>query len=77
MIRLLVINTQITSNQYSNSFYLIYHSQGVNTMKLKTLALTALLSFAAAPAMAADCAIDIKENNMMRSNTKEIFVRNQ
>ncbi len=43
-------------------------------MKLKTLALTALLSFAAAPAMAADCAIDIEANDMMQFNTKEISV---
>ena len=43
-------------------------------MKLKTLALTALLSFAAAPVMAADCTIEIEGNDMMQFNTKEISV---
>lgn len=43
-------------------------------MKLKTLALTALLSFAAAPAMAAECTVEIEGNDMMQYNTKEISV---
>lgn len=43
-------------------------------MKLKTLALTAVLSFAAAPVMAADCTIEIEGNDAMQYNVKEIEV---
>ncbi|MDO5667816.1 MAG: azurin [Alcaligenaceae bacterium] len=43
-------------------------------MKLKTLALTALFAFAAAPAMAAECTIEIEGNDAMQYNTKEIEV---
>ena len=43
-------------------------------MKFKTLALTALLSFVAAPVMAADCTIDIEGNDAMQFNVKEIEV---
>lgn len=43
-------------------------------MKLKTLALTALLSFAAAPAMAAECTVEIEGNDMMQFNTKEVAI---
>ena len=43
-------------------------------MKLKTLALTALLSFAAAPVMDADCTIEIEGNDDTQFNVKEIEV---
>lgn len=43
-------------------------------MKLKTLALTTLVSFAAAPVMAADCTIEIEGNDAMQFNFKEIAV---
>lgn len=43
-------------------------------MKFKTLALTALLAFAAAPVMAAECTIDIEGNDAMQYNVKEIEV---
>ena len=43
-------------------------------MKFKTLALAALLSFGAAPAMAAVCTIEIEGNDAMQYNVKEIEV---
>ena len=43
-------------------------------MKLKALALTALLSFAAAPVMAADCTVEIEGTDAMQFNVKEIEV---
>lgn len=43
-------------------------------MKFKTLALTALLTFAAAPAMAAECTIEIEGNDAMQFNIKEMEV---
>lgn len=43
-------------------------------MKFKTLALAALLSFGAAPAMAAECTIEIEGNDAMQYNVKEIEV---
>ncbi|WP_432785255.1 Azurin [Oligella sp. MSHR50489EDL] len=43
-------------------------------MKIKSLALAALLSAAAAPAMAAECTINIEANDAMQYNVKEIEV---
>lgn len=43
-------------------------------MKLKTLALTAVLSFAAPVAMAANCTIDVEGNDAMQFNVTEIEV---
>ncbi|MDO5667817.1 MAG: azurin [Alcaligenaceae bacterium] len=43
-------------------------------MKFKSLALAALLSFAAAPAMAAECTINITGNDAMQFDVKEIEV---
>lgn len=43
-------------------------------MKFNRLALTALLAFAATPAMAVECAVEIEGNDMMQFNLKEIEI---
>ena len=43
-------------------------------MSFKKLALAAVLSVAATPVLAAECAVDIESNDAMQFNTKEISI---